>query len=49
MLQNKNIFYSVKDIRDLKIYLNEILSTTPTANGDQMRLIVEIYKLIGKP
>ena len=41
MLQSKNIFCSVKDLPDLKIYLNEILNTAPTATGDQMRQIVE--------
>ena len=48
MLHGKKIFCGVKDLPDLKVHFNEILITTPTATGDQMRRIVETCKLTGK-
>ena len=48
LLHGKKIFCGVNDLLNLKISYDEILITTPSATGDQMRKIVDICKRTGK-
>ena len=48
LLHGRKIFCSVQELLSLKIHYDEILITTPSATGDQMRKIVEVCKKTGK-
>tara|TARA_B100000900_G_scaffold411467_1_gene431210 strand:+ start:2616 stop:4505 length:1890 start_codon:yes stop_codon:yes gene_type:complete len=49
LLHGKKIFCGLGKIQDLKIRYDEILITAQSLTGDQMRRIVDICKLTGKP
>jgi len=48
LLQGKRIYSSIKDLPNLKIPFDELLITSPSATGNQMRRIVEACKQTGK-
>ena len=48
LLHGKKIFSSINDLPNLKVKYDELLITTPTASGDQIRRIVDICKQTGK-
>ena len=49
LLHGKKIFCSVKDLADLNIHYDELLITSPSASGNQIRRIVKACKATGKP
>ncbi len=48
LLHGKRIFCGLDEFKNLKINYDEILITAPSANGDQMRRIVDVCKRSGK-
>ena len=48
LLHGKQIFCGIGDLPNLEIKYDELLITTPTASGDQIRRIVDICKQTGK-
>jgi len=48
LLHGRKIFGSVKDLPNLNIAYDELLITSPSASGDQIRRIIKICKLVGK-
>ena len=49
LLHGKKIFCGLNSLQDLKIHYDEILITIQSLNGNQMRHIIDICKLTGKP
>ncbi len=48
LLHGKKIFCGINKLKDLKISYDELVITSPSATGDQMRRIVEACKNTGK-
>ena len=49
LLHGKKIFGSVKELPNFSINYDELLITSPSASGDQIRRIIKICKETGKP
>ena len=48
LLHGKEIFCKINNLPNLNVNYDEILITTPSATGDQMRQIVKVCKETGK-